>query len=40
MYYKSQYDRIYPILLYNWYVFPAKIAFFIGFSPNNTNLFF
>ena len=39
MHYKSQFDRIYPILLHNWYVFLAKIVFFIGFTPINAKLF-
>ena len=39
MHYKSQFDRIYPILLYNWYVFLAKIAIFIGLTPIYMKLF-
>ena len=40
MQYKSQFDRIYPILLNNWYVLITKIAIFIGFYLINTNIFF
>ena len=39
MQYKSQFDRIYPILLNNWYELDTKIDNFIGISPINTNFF-
>jgi len=39
MQHKSQFDRIYPILLNNWYVLITKIAIFIGFYLINTNFF-
>jgi len=40
MQYKSQFDRIYPILLNNWYVLVTKIAIFIGFLLISPKLFY
>jgi len=39
MRYKSQFDRIYPILLNNWYVLITKIGIFIGFTRLTRNFF-
>ena len=40
MQYKSQFDRIYPILLNNWYVLVTKIAIFIGFPLLSPKIFY